>query len=98
MKRFALVAIFALSSPAYAQNTAVKLPEKPNLSETNLRDPPKSSPTAGAPADYLLIPADKIGGVHYLRFDIPVKEVRIDGPSVLLAEVSPTDAFTLILK
>lgn len=93
--RFALIAaavVLSVSSvQAQQQQGSVRLPDKPNLSETNLRDPPKSTPNAGSPADYLLISADKIGGAHYLRFDIPLKEVKIDDETVLTAEVGPAD-------
>src|SRR4051812_1567153 len=86
-------ALVLVSSTSQAQ----EIP-KPNLSETNVREPPKSTPHAGIPADYVLITADSIGQDNYLRFDIPVAEIKVDNPNVLSAMPSPNDPTTVVLR
>lgn len=95
MKQLAVV-FCLVATPALAQG--VENWPKPNLSETNIREPPKSNPNAGSPSDYLLIPASTIGKAEqYLRFDVPIKEIRVDNPAVLTAAVGETDQMTVIL-
>jgi hypothetical protein len=88
----ALAAVLAVSSSiCQAQDYP-----KPNLSETNLREPPKSNPNAGAPADYLLISPNEKD--HYLRFDIPVAEIKVDDPKVIVAAPNRNDPMTIDLQ
>ncbi|MGY4311482.1 hypothetical protein [Bradyrhizobium sp. JR3.5] len=83
-----VLSLLAFGTAANAQDAREYV--KPNLGETNLREPPKTpNPSAGAASDYLLISSDFIGGERYLRFDVPVKEVKIDDPNVLMAGVGP---------
>src|SRR4051812_19368254 len=92
-----LSGLWMLGSPSLAQQDLVA---KPNLSETNVREPPKANPNAGAPSDYLLIPISYVDAhkEYYLRFDVPVSEVRVDNRDVLIASVSRTDLRTVVLQ
>lgn len=97
MRFIVVLALLAFGSVASAQDAREYA--KPNLGETNLREPPKTpNSSAGNASDYLLISSDFIGADRYLRFDIPVREVKVDDPTVLMASVGPTDEFTLILR
>ena len=99
MKQLVIVAVLLAATTVAAAQNGPQAYDKPNLGETNIREPPKTpNPSAGNPSDYLLISSDMIGKDRYIRFDIPVREVKIDDPNVVTAEVKPNDEFTIILK
>jgi Pilus formation protein N terminal region len=95
MMRLSFSALAAALVLVSSTSQAQEIP-KPNLSETNIREAPKS-PTqqAGSPGDYVLFPA---GRDSYLRFDLPVAEIKVDNPDVLSAMPNPNDPTTVVLR
>jgi len=93
----ALSALAATLALFNSISQAQELP-KPNLSETNIRETPKSTSHAGIPTDYVLIPSDNIGQDNYLRFDTPVAEIKVDNPNVLVAMPNRDDPTTVVLR
>ncbi|UPJ29278.1 pilus assembly protein N-terminal domain-containing protein [Bradyrhizobium sp. CW1] len=96
MIRLPAFSALAIASVLFSSTSQAQELAKPNLSETNIREAPKSpTPHAGSPADYALLPA---GQDSYLRFDIRVAEIKVDDPNVLDAMPNRDDPTTVILR